>query len=383
MLSRDRHRVIWCTPGVGSEGALVGAVRDAGWTIARHCVDAADVLGAAAVEPEPIVVVSAGVQRVDPAVWSEICTVAKAVMVIRGQRDMPVPRGNGVVSEIPVEYAVEALPKELDAVGAPGPRGDTTGRVIAVWGTAGAPGRTTVAIGLAESWARRGLRVCLIDGDTYGPAIAQSLAVVEPTSGLLLACKHAEQGSLDEQSLVRALRSIRPGLDVLTGLDDSTRWPEVRSDSLVRVLDLCRSLFDITVVDIHDCIEVTSDPITAMRGERNGIAREVLGAATGVVSVARPDPVGAARLVRAMANLSGLDSEIVPLVVLNRLRRRSDMDEVRRVLARVGSRASLVGIPEDGVVTRAAARGSLLGEIRGRSRARAGFQRLAQQVAAA
>ncbi len=383
MLSRDRNRVIWCTPGVGSEGALVGAVRDAGWTIARHCVDAADVLGAATVEPDPIIVVSAGVQRVDPAVWAEICTAAKAVMVIRGQRDTPVPRGSGVVREIPVEYAVEALPKELDAVRAPGPPGGASGRVIAVWGTAGAPGRTTVAIGLAESWARRGLRVCLIDGDTYGPAIAHSLAVVEPTSGLLLACKHAEQGSLDQQSLVRALRSIRPGLDVLTGLDDSLRWPEVRPDSLVRVLDLCRALFDITVVDIHDCIEVTSDPITAMRGERNGIAREVLGAATGVVSVARPDPVGAARLVRAMANLSSLDSGIVPLVVLNRLRRRSDLDEVRRVLARVGSRASLEGIPEDGVVTRAAARGSLLGEMRGRSRARAGFQRLAQQVAAA
>ncbi|HAN70940.1 MAG TPA: hypothetical protein DCQ36_05050, partial [Actinobacteria bacterium] len=57
-----------------------------------------------------------------------------------------------------------------------GPSG--SGRLVAVWGPMGAPGRTTIAVGIAEALAERGARVCLIDADTYAPSVALALGLV-------------------------------------------------------------------------------------------------------------------------------------------------------------------------------------------------------------
>ena len=42
------------------------------------------------------------------------------------------------------------------------------GTVVAVWGPTGAPGRTTVAITLADELARLGHETLLVDADVYG-----------------------------------------------------------------------------------------------------------------------------------------------------------------------------------------------------------------------
>ena len=55
---------------------------------------------------------------------------------------------------------------------------------MAVWGPAGAPGRTTVAVGLAAEIGRRH-RTLLVDADPYGGAVAQQLGVVDEVSGVL------------------------------------------------------------------------------------------------------------------------------------------------------------------------------------------------------
>ena len=47
-----------------------------------------------------------------------------------------------------------------------------TAEVIAVWGPAGAPGRTTLAVNLAAELAASGHSVALVDADPYGGAIA-------------------------------------------------------------------------------------------------------------------------------------------------------------------------------------------------------------------
>lgn len=383
MLAPDRNRLLWCTPGYADERILVDILSSTGWTITRQCIDAADLLGAVSVEPESVVVVSSAIQRLDAALWSSICDRAAAVFVLQGTADGPVPLGGRGHVTIDVGSATEQLPRALLSFRPGSNPGDDGGQVVTVWGTSGAPGRTTVAIGLAEACARRNLRVCLIDADTYAPAVAPSLAVVEQASGLLLACKHADQGSLDEYSLTRALRSIRPGLDILTGIDDPVRWPEVRPDSFLRVRDLCRSLFDVTIIDTHDCVEITSDPVTAMRGERNGITQAAVKRADHVVIVARPDPVGVTRLVRSLAAVADISPDVRSSVVVNRARRSGDPREVRSVLARVGRPMELHSVPEDRAVTRAAARGSLLGELRGRSAARAHLGKIAARLMAA
>ena len=66
---------------------------------------------------------------------------------------------------------------------------ETPGRTLVVWGPAGAPGRTTVAVALASVLAGRGLRTTLVDADPYGGAVAQHLGVLDEVSGLLSAAR--------------------------------------------------------------------------------------------------------------------------------------------------------------------------------------------------
>ncbi|HEU0256408.1 MAG TPA: hypothetical protein VFQ96_01060, partial [Microbacteriaceae bacterium] len=58
------------------------------------------------------------------------------------------------------------------------PRGEA-GRVIAVWGGTGAPGRTTIAVGLAGEYAARGEETALCDVDPYGGSIATLLGLLD------------------------------------------------------------------------------------------------------------------------------------------------------------------------------------------------------------
>ena len=48
------------------------------------------------------------------------------------------------------------------------PESAPTGRTVAVWGPHGAPGRTTVAVGLAAALAQQGRPSLLLDLDPYG-----------------------------------------------------------------------------------------------------------------------------------------------------------------------------------------------------------------------
>ena len=56
-----------------------------------------------------------------------------------------------------------------------------------VWGPTGAPGRTTLAIGLAAELAGSGLPTVLVDADTYGASVAQCLGLLDESSGLATA----------------------------------------------------------------------------------------------------------------------------------------------------------------------------------------------------
>lgn len=383
MLDRERNRIVWCTPGIANEVALLDSVRADGWAVSRHCVDATDVLAAVTVESGSIAVVSAGMQRIDAALWSDLCSRAAAVIVLGEHDAVPVPSGSHVHIDVGHDGASAVLLAALESSPATWVDGRGRGSIVAVWGTAGAPGRTTVTVALSEASAALGFTTFMIDGDTHNPSISCNLAITEHVSGVLLACKHAEQGTLDESAIQRAIRTLRTDLDVLTGLDDPARWPEVRSDPLRRVLHACRVSADVTFVDIHSSIEAVSDPITGMHGERNGAARAVLNEADRIVVVTRPDPVGLARLVRSLGELAEVAPERRPLVIVNRIHRSSEVREVHHVLDRIGIVADIEGVPDDPMVRRAAIRGSLPGELTRRSRARSRLRRVARELLAA
>ena len=63
------------------------------------------------------------------------------------------------------------------------PRARRAAEVIAVWGPAGAPGRTTLAVNLAAEIAAAGHSVALVDADPYGGAIAPALGLLDEAPG--------------------------------------------------------------------------------------------------------------------------------------------------------------------------------------------------------
>ena len=69
------------------------------------------------------------------------------------------------------------------------------GRVIAVWGPTGAPGRTTVAAGLAVA-AAGSIATLLIDADVYGGVLASAFGLLDESPGLAGACRMAANGRL-------------------------------------------------------------------------------------------------------------------------------------------------------------------------------------------
>src|SRR5262249_54584000 len=89
------------------------------------------------------------------------------------------------------------LDELMDETGIVGGTSTSAGRTIAVWGPAGAPGRTTVAVSLAAALARRGLRTTLVDADPYGGSVAQHLGVLDEVSGLLSAARLTADGALE------------------------------------------------------------------------------------------------------------------------------------------------------------------------------------------
>jgi MinD-like ATPase involved in chromosome partitioning or flagellar assembly len=191
---------------------------------------------------------------------------------------------------------------------------------VAVWGPTGAPGRTVVATTLAAEVACRGVEVLLVDADTYGGCVAQSLGLLDEAPGVAAACRAADQGLLDLPMLARLAPEVVPGLRVLTGLPKAERWPEVRSAALERVLDLSRSLVRVVVVDCGFCLEDDEElSYDTAAPRRNEATLTSLAASDLVVAVGGADPVALQRFVRGLQQLGTVPSG-EPVPVVNRVR---------------------------------------------------------------
>ncbi|MCD4533905.1 hypothetical protein LRP67_07415 [Nocardioides sp. cx-169] len=206
------------------------------------------------------------------------------------------------------------LPEPHDAGAPPGPGG----RVLAVWGPAGAPGRTTVAAGLAAELARRRRRTILVDADPYGGSVAQQLGILDEVSGLLSAARLATSGLLTER-LASVQRAVGPHLSVVTGLPRADRWVEVRAGTVESLLEVARERGDV-VVDTGFSLEDEPGQDYGTRPGRNQLTRGALEAADEVLVVGTADPVGLSRLARALVDVREHTGGAAVRVVVNRMR---------------------------------------------------------------
>jgi hypothetical protein len=229
------------------------------------------------------------------------------------------------------------------------------GEVVAVWGPAGAPGRTTVATTLAAELAAAGRTVVLADVDTYGGAIAPALGLLDEAPGFAAACRLAGAESLTHAEFTRIAQrytSPRGSFWVLTGLGRPARWPELTPDRVTRALESCTLWADHVIVDVGFSLEsdeeVSSD-LFAPR--RNGATLAALRAAQRIVAVGLADPVGLSRLLRVYPELNEIAPQIRPDLLINRVRSSvvglNPKGQLTATLARFGGVAPAVLIPDD------------------------------------
>lgn len=226
-------------------------------------------------------------------------------------------------------------------------------RVIVVWGPAGAPGRSTVAIELAVELARGGRHVALVDADTHAPSIALALGLADEGPGFAAACRQAELGGLDGRELARiAIPLGRTGVDVLTGINRPSRWPELGERRVAGALAACREWADYTVVDVAGSLERDEEIMSDVEApRRNAATLAALRSADLIVAVAGADPVGVARFLRAFSELRATVGLTPVAVVANRLRPGAlgidARGQVRRTLDRFGGIDDVWFLPQD------------------------------------
>lgn len=260
------------------------------------------------------------------------------------------------------------------------------GRLIAVWGPAGAPGRSTVALGLAAALAIPTSTTILVDADPYGGAIAQMLGILDEVSGLLAASRAANNGRASETS--EHLYGIAEGLAVLTGLPRPDLWAQVRAGAAELVLQQLRRDADVSVIDCGFSLE-QGDAFDSGAPRRNQLTLQCLEAADEVIAVGRADPVGLTRLVRGLHDLESLIPSADISVVVNMTRASIGWTdkEMAQTVERLTGRRPTAFLPLDqSAVDESLIAGRLLGEACPDSRLAKALERLAatcrtQQVA--
>lgn len=267
------------------------------------------------------------------------------------------------------------------------------GRIVAVWGPHGAPGRTTVAVNLATELAARSPLpgaaappdVLLVDADTTTSSLAQHLALLDESSGIALAARAAGLGRLDGLALAELAPLLDTHLRVLSGIGRASRWPELTPVALDAVWAAARDIADLVVVDCAASIEEDEALTYDTRApQRNGATLATLRAADVVVVVGGADPVSLTRLVRALGDLDGVGTSARRVVVVNRLRgaRGRAAGEVQQALARHAGVTDPVLLPEDAVVDQALFAGRTLAEVAPHTSVRRALAELAGQVRA-
>jgi MinD-like ATPase involved in chromosome partitioning or flagellar assembly len=365
----------WEAPLVAAlEGRGGGSLR-----VVRRCADLGEVLAAAAAGLGRAVLLSEDLDHLDREALARLAEAGVAVVGLATPGDVAAHQRLerlGVRHTLPadadpadVARAVTGAVEDLDSTAAgavqtdgdlgsgpghPGPAGrGAPGRLVAVWGPVGAPGRTTVAVTLAAELARLSGAALIADADTYGPSLAQTLGLLEESSGLAAAVRAANGGGLDLERLNRLAPHVGGGLRVLTGLPRPHRWAELRPSGLEVVWDGVRDLAPWTVVDTGfglECDEEITFDTAAPR--RNGATLSALGAADVVVVVGAAEPVGLQRLVRGLEDLAAVRDPSRPRrVVVTRVRPGavgpSPARRVTDALARFAGVRDAVLVPDD------------------------------------
>jgi Flp pilus assembly CpaE family ATPase len=414
--------VLIAAQGAGWEANLVVALEreDHGVEVVRRCVDVVDLLAVAAAGLAQVALVEGTLRRFDADALDRLTACAIVVVAVHERDDVaaqerlhalgvrytvPSDADAGVVAAVLVQAQAGSQPPAndrgygdpaaasatLDVLSVmppePAPAPVAVGLVVAVWGPTGAPGRSTVALNLADELARLGRESLLVDADVYGGVLAPLLGLLDESPGLAAACRIASGRRLDNATLAAQCWQLSPKLRVLTGIPRADRWPELRASAVEAVLDAARAMVDFCVVDCGFCLESDEElSYDSIAPRRNGATLAVLDQADLILVIGAADPIGMQRLVRALTELREAEITAPVWVVLNRVRRSvlggDPGSELGSALERFTGRRPAALLPEDPAAMDAAlAAGKALAEIRPSSGLRLAVRDLATALA--
>ncbi|HEX8860410.1 MAG TPA: chromosome partitioning protein [Actinomycetes bacterium] len=426
-------RIVTAGVGIQWESALVQACQDGAVraVVVQRCHDAGDLLAVAASGKAEVALVASGMRWLDRDTVVRLGSAGLAIVGVVPAGDEHAERrlrqlgidhvAQGKARPVTlIEHARAAIAGRMDGHGGPGddrsgqarhlpaPRVEPTdadasgsaggpdgadGRnaLVVVWGPKGAPGRTTVAVNLAFEARPLAGEVLLVDADTYGGSISQTLGFLEEHPGLAWAARSSSRGELDAPKLWHATHRAGPGGPrVLSGLPRADLWTEIRPGTWQSLLELFRLSFRITVVDVGFCLEEEEELLyDHVRFRRNAVTRLALQQADLVIAVARADPVGLHDFIRSYQQLRdiGVDPRHVRVVV-NQLRGGlyggDAAPQIRTALNRYLGVEPSVFVPYDrGAMDNALMMGKALREVRRGSGPQQAMEALAAVVVGA
>lgn len=346
----------WESPALELIGARAGMV------VLKRCVDVDELLATSSAGQADAAVVALDAPGLDLTAVETLHRHHLRVVAVADDSDAARGRAarvgvDAVLGHLELERLPDALEGHLDRPAYPADLGEvepppdeaSRGRIVTVWGPAGAPGRTTVAVSMAAALARRGTPTTLVDADPYGGSVAAHLGILDETSGLLGAARLGADGAGAFGARVAAVqRAVGQQLSVVTGLPRGERWVEVRVGVVEHLLEVAR-VHGHVVVDTGFSLE--DDPVADLspRPARNQLTLGAIDVADELLVVGTPDPVGLARLARGLADLRERGAGAPVRVVVNRMRSSVGWSE-REVSGMVEEFARLAGVhvlPDD------------------------------------
>ena len=221
-------------------------------------------------------------------------------------------------------------------------------------GASGGCGVTEIAIELGRELGKRGEKTVVVDGDELSPSMAQRLNLpLHPN--LRTAVDVVEHGT---GRLSECLVGIASNLEILTGLPHPKDWVEMRSSDMEALLSELACGRPQLVVNASPLIE---DLSSFGGADRFGISRAAISSADTLVVVCPPTPMGVARLLDRVADLTALaDGKPVHVVVSRTQKSTFKRNEIEREIERSIAAASVHFIPNDLHVETAAWDGTLV-----------------------
>jgi MinD-like ATPase involved in chromosome partitioning or flagellar assembly len=335
-----------------------------GMVVLKRCVDVEELLATSSAGQADAAVVALDAPGLDPTAMDVLRRHQLRVVAVGPDSDAARTRAARLGVDALLSFdRLDSLPDALEAhagdasddrrrpVGPADGDPASDGRVVAVWGPAGAPGRTTVAVSLASVLARRGLSTTLVDADPYGGTVAAHLGILDEVSGLLSVTRLSADGLLDER-LASAQRSVGDRLNVVTGLPRGDRWVEVRPGVVEHLLEVASTRGHV-VVDTGFGLEEDPAGDLGARPARNQLTFGALDLADEILVVGTADPVGLARLARGLVDLRERLPGVDLRVVVNRMRNGLGWPE-REILGMVEGFAQVSDVhflPDDRAAT--------------------------------